>query len=231
MTSREFQDRLARRARRSGVSLGHDLAADLETYFKLLATWNLKVNLTGLNLNDPTPETLDRLLIEPLVVVRYVPPGTTRIIDIGSGGGSPAIPMALALRGAQVSMVESKVRKSVFLQEAVRALNLQGCEVLTSRFEELLSRQDLHERHDLLTIRAVRTEPRVLMSIQAFVRPGGHLFLFRSAGRVDPSDVLTPPLAWKSTHALVELLRSRLVILEKRETGRAGTVSRGTIGP
>ncbi len=96
MTSREFQDRLARRARRVGVSVSPELGAKLEIYYRLLATWNTKINLTGLDLADPSPETLDRLLIEPLVAARHVPPAAARMIDIGSGGGSPAIPLALA---------------------------------------------------------------------------------------------------------------------------------------
>lgn len=215
MTTREFQDRLARRARRAGVTMSPEIAADLETYYRLLATWNQKINLSGLNLNDPTPEAIDRLLVEPLVAAKHVHGGTTRIIDIGSGGGSPAIPLALALRGPHLLMVESKTRKSVFLREATRALGMRS-DVATSRYEELLSRPDLHEAHDLLTIRAVRVEARRLMGLQAFVKPGGHLFLFRSTSSGDSTDTLTPPLAWRGTFPLLESLRSRLVVLEKR---------------
>jgi 16S rRNA (guanine527-N7)-methyltransferase len=80
------------------------------------------------------------------------------MIDIGSGGGSPAIPMALAMASIRLLMVESKTRKSVFLREAIRAVALQGADVAASRFEELLARADLHEAHDILTIRAVRSK-------------------------------------------------------------------------
>jgi 16S rRNA (guanine527-N7)-methyltransferase len=220
LTSREFQDRLARRARRAGVALPSDLASALETYYRLLATWNQKINLSGMDLNDPTPEALDRLLIEPLVAARHAPPGATRMIDIGSGGGSPAIPFALSVPRLGLLMVESKTRKSVFLREATRALEMPGAEVVSSRLEELLSRPDLHEAHDLLTIRAVRVETRVLMSLQAFVKPGGQLFLFRSTSSGDAPDTLTPPLAWRATYPLIELLRSRLVIVDKRQIRR-----------
>jgi 16S rRNA (guanine527-N7)-methyltransferase len=216
VTSREFQDRLQRRAKKAGVSISTGLASGLESYFKLLAVWNAKINLTGLDLADPTPDSLDRLLIEPLVAAKQVAPATVRTIDIGSGGGSPAIPMALALPGSRLLLVESKTRKSVFLREALRTLALEGSEVVTARFEELLSRPDLHEAHDLLTIRAVRIEGRVLMSLQAFVRPGGQLFLFRGSGRADPPETMTPPLSWKATVPLLESLRSRLVVLDKR---------------
>ena len=220
MTSREFQDRLGRRARRAGVALPSELGLALEKYYRLLATWNLKINLSGMELGDPTPEALDRLLIEPLVAARHAPPGATRMIDIGSGGGSPAIPFALAVPGVRLLMVESKTRKSVFLREAIRALDMPGADVVSSRFEELLARPDLHEMHDLLTIRAVRIETRVLMSLQAFVRPGGQLFLFRSTSSGDAPDTLTPPLAWRATYPLIESLRSRLVVIEKRHIRR-----------
>jgi 16S rRNA (guanine527-N7)-methyltransferase len=215
VTSREFQDRLTRRARRAGLSLPLEAAARLEIYFRLLGTWNKKINLTGLDLDDPPPETLDRLLVEPLIAARHVPAASTRMIDIGSGGGSPALPMAVALPAVALLMVESKVRKSVFLREAVRALGLQTATVATSRFEELLARPDLHEQHDLLTIRAVRIETRMLMSLQAFVRPGGQIFLFRGASAADPTETVHPPLSWRATYPLVDSQRSRLVVLEK----------------
>jgi 16S rRNA (guanine527-N7)-methyltransferase len=230
VTPRDFQDRLSRRARRAGVSLSRDLKAKLEIYFRLLALWNQKINLSGLDLNDPSPEALDRLLVEPLVAARHAPLGTVRLIDIGSGGGSPAVPFALAIPDVRLLMVESKTRKSVFLKEVSRALEMPHCDVETARFEELLSRPDLHEAHDVLTIRAVRVETRVLMTLQAFVRPGGQMFLFRGAGGTSAPETVAPPLAWRATYPLLESLRSRLVVLEKVghfRTSEAG-VPRGT---
>jgi 16S rRNA (guanine527-N7)-methyltransferase len=221
VNSREFQARLLRRSRRAGVVLPPELGRKLEIYYRLLATWNQKINLTGLNLADPTPEALDRLLVEPLVAARHVSAGSgLRLIDVGSGGGSPAIPFSLALSDSKLLLVESKTRKSVFLREALRALEMNGSDVVTARFEELLSKPDLHEAHDILTVRAVRIEARVLMGLQAFVKPGGRMLLFRSAAGPDPSEALTPPLMWKATFPLVESLRSRLIVIEKRATHR-----------
>lgn len=228
MNSREFQHRLDRRARRAGVTLSPDLGGQLEAYYRLLSAWDKKINLTGVNLADLPPEAIDRLFIEPLVAAKHVPAGAQRMLDVGSGGGSPAIPLALAVPGLRLLMVESKTRKSVFLREAVRTLAMVEAEVATARFEELLSRPNLHEAHDLVTIRAIRIESRVLMTLQAFAKPGGLLFLFRGSGATDPSETITPPLAWKATYPLIESLRSRLVVLEKRPVGR--TVPRGTAG-
>jgi len=230
VTSREFQDRLGRRAKRAGVNLAPKLAARLEAYFRLLEIWNRKINLTGLNLADSTPETIDRLLIEPLVAARHIPAGSARMLDIGSGGGSPAIPIALALPSVRLLMVESKTRKAVFLRDAIRTVDLEGADVAASRFEELLSRPELHEAHDLVTIRAVRIEPRVLSNLQAFLKTRGLLFLFRGATTADPSETVPPPLAWSATYPLLESLRSRLVILEKRPIGQQRFVPRETKG-
>lgn len=217
MNAREFKERLTRRAKRAGVAVSPELAARLEIYYRLLSTWNQKINLTALNLQEPTDESFDRLLIEPIVAARHVPPGAKRMLDIGSGGGSPALPFALASPGLSLLMVESKTRKSVFLREAVRALGLAAADVAPARFEELLTRPDLHEAHDVVTIRAVRVETRVLLGLQAFLRPGGQLFLFRGPASTDPADAAPPPLAWLATYPLVESLRSRLVILTKRQ--------------
>jgi 16S rRNA (guanine527-N7)-methyltransferase len=228
VSSREFQERLARRARRAGITIRQELCTQLEVYYRLLSTWNKKINLTGLKVEDFAPDALDRLLIEPLVAASHVRPAVRAVLDIGSGGGSPAIPMALALGEASLLMVEAKTRKSVFLKEAIRALGLGRADVITSRFEELLTKPRLHEAHDLLTIRAVRIEARVLMSMQAFVRPTGEIFLFRTTAGASGPVAVTPPLAWRASFPLLEQASS-LVILEKRPVGYAvHNVSRET---
>jgi len=219
VSSREFQDRLARRARRAGVTISPTLAVKLEAYFKLLTAWNTKMNLTGLDLAEQSPAAIDRLLVEPLVASKHVTAPVRRMIDIGSGGGSPAIPLALALSSPHLMLVEAKARKSVFLREALRALEMSEAEVATSRFEELLARPPLHEAHELLTLRAVRVEGAILMNLQAFVRPGGELFLFRAASGSEAPGSLMPPLSWKATFPLLEDQGSRLVVLTKRADG------------
>ncbi len=227
VNNKEFQGRLARRARRVGLALPAQLATQLEAYYRLLAIWNTKINLTGLKLSDAPAGAIDRLLIEPVVAARYVPSGTARMLDVGTGGGSPAIPLALASSCPSLFMVEAKTRKSVFLREVVRTLGLTSAEVITARFEELLARPDLHETFDLVSVRAVRVESRMLLTLQAFVKPGGLVLLFRGAGTSTQSESVTPPLAWQATYPLIESLRSRLVVLTKRT--EAGNVPRGTL--
>lgn len=202
------------------------LASSLVAYYELLARWNRKINLTSLE--DPD-EAIDRLLLEPVMAARHLSPAVVDVMDVGSGGGSPAIPLALAI-GPQVrlTMVEVKARKSAFLREAVRQLGLNGAQVETIRYEELLSRPDLHEKFDVLSMRAVRIETKILMTLQAFVKPGGALLLFRGpTGAEVPVGVLHP-LEWQATVPLVEVLQSRLSILRKRSAATP-IVPRGTM--
>lgn len=216
MSVRELRDRIRRRAKHSGISLEQGLLGGLERYYQLLARWNQKINLTAFVLpSGGTDEAVDRLLIEPVRASQHVPVGATSLVDAGSGGGSPAIPLKLALPHLGLRMIEAKTRKSVFLLEACRELSLEDAHVETARFEELLARPDLHESADLVSMRAVRVEARVLMTLQAFLKPGGHMLLFRGSGGSDLPDSVTAPLEWVATYPLVDTLRSRLVVLRK----------------
>jgi 16S rRNA (guanine527-N7)-methyltransferase len=222
MAALDMPTRLARRAARAGLTLPDTVVSGLVAYYELLQRWNRKINLTSIT--DPD-EAVDRLLLEPVVASRYLPPGTGRVMDIGSGSGSPAIPLALATEGrTAVTMVESKVRKSAFLREAVRELNLPNAQIENARFEELLSRPDLVETADVLTLRAVRIEARTLRSVQAFLAPEGVILLFRGGSGPERPETLVPPLEFVRTVPLIESNRSRLTLLLKRGVG----VPRGT---
>ena len=159
MPPRDVRTRLARRASKLNLFLPDEVAVRLTAYYELLQRWNRKINLTSIVDVD---EGIDRLLLEPLVAARHFPAGSRRLMDIGSGGGSPAIPFKLLNPAMQLTMVEVKARKSAFLREAVRQLSLERVTVENARFEELLTRPDLHETQDIVSLRAVRTESRVL---------------------------------------------------------------------
>ena len=174
-----LRTRLTRRASKAGVFLPDDLAGKLVDYYELLERWNRKINLTSL---EDIDQSIDRLLLEPVIAARHLPAGTQPldIMDVGSGGGSPALPLALAGGArATLTMVEAKARKSAFLREAVRHLGLSSARVENARYEELLTQPNLHERYDVVSIRAVRVEPRTLLTLQAFLKTGALMLLFR----------------------------------------------------
>ena len=222
MSGRRVRDRIVRRAKVVGLELPDSVIDGFEAYFAELARWNRKINLTALSLDgDGSDEAVDRLLIEPAVASRYIPAPSLSLLDIGSGGGSPAIPIKLCRPDLSLTMVEVKVRKSVFLRQVSRSLGLERTQVETSRFEELLARPDLHESQDVVTVRAVRIEQTTLLGIQAFLRPSGLVLNFTSGEDAVPSP--PPPLKPQGAHILVHENQSRLVIFQKQRIGTRST--------
>jgi len=159
----------------------------LETYFRLLAQWNAKINLTALPLEMPTDETFDRLLVEPLAASRQIERILSQFksipvwFDLGSGGGSPAIPMKIARPALHLTMIESKERKSAFLREAVRTLGLSNADVLNCRFEDATQQMGREVAADLVTVRAVRTDDELFEAAGTLLRSDGRLLMFRPA--------------------------------------------------
>ena len=145
-------------------------------YFDLLAKWNAKINLTSLTDLDAA---IDRLLLEPLAAAAALP-RSVQLIDLGSGGGSPAIPLALALEASRLVMVESRGRKAAFLSEAVRLSGLNGF-VENTRFESVATRGTYAGQMDVVSIRAVRPDIATLSIAKGFLTPAGKIALFSPA--------------------------------------------------
>jgi 16S rRNA (guanine527-N7)-methyltransferase len=170
----------------------------LEAYFQLLSQWNAKINLTALPLDPPTDETFDRLLVEPLAASRQIPSHASSIwFDLGSGGGSPAIPLKIARPELRLTMIESKERKGAFLREAVRMLGLTHTVVQTQRFEDAASNPECAGTGDLVTVRAVRADAELFGAAGRLLKPDGRLLLFRPAH--SPS---SPPAGFTHTNTV-----------------------------
>jgi 16S rRNA (guanine527-N7)-methyltransferase len=222
VSPRKVRERLQRRARNAGLELSPTLAAGLESYYLELARWNAKVNLTAFALEGGgTDAAVDRLLIEPVLAVRHLAAGATALLDAGSGGGSPAIPMKLARPDLSLHMVEVKVRKSAFLRQVIRSLDLRNTHVLTARFEELLTRADLHEAMSAVSVRAVRVDSKILTTLQAFLMPRGELLSFTTTQSAPVPPV--PPMRITGVFELLPENRSRLVVLRKDGVGSRST--------
>jgi len=166
-----------RRARRAKVAVAPETADVLEEYFALLDRWNTKINLTALPLHPPTDESFDRLFVEPLAAARFLPNEPDVWLDLGSGGGSPAIPLKAVRPKLKLIMVESKVRKAAFLREAVRTLKLRDATVENARIEAL--GDTFRGSASVVTVRAVKVDSTLLALTAELLRTNGRLVLFR----------------------------------------------------
>jgi 16S rRNA (guanine527-N7)-methyltransferase len=172
-----FLTAVQRRVVASGLDAEGQLLAGCASYLRLLATWNERINLTSLPLASPIPDaSIDRLVVEALRAVRWLDPDAVWV-DLGSGGGSPAIPLKLARPSSRVTLVEARERKCAFLREVIRALGIPGARVLQTRFETLPLPTG---EADVVTVRAVRIDEAFLDLVHRLLRPGGRLLLFGS---------------------------------------------------
>jgi 16S rRNA (guanine527-N7)-methyltransferase len=153
----------------------------LERYYRLLAKWNPRINLTSLPLDAYYPATLDRLVVEPLLASELLETRRQNWFDLGSGNGSPAIPLKLFRPSLSLTMVEAKARKAAFLREAVNVLGLADTKVLTERIEALPA--SLSGTVDIISIRAVRLDRDIAEACASLLTHDGWLMTF---GRVTP---------------------------------------------
>lgn len=119
----------------------------IEAHLQLLSVWNEKINLTAIR---DEREAVRRHIAESLFLAAQLPPDSVTICDLGSGAGFPGIPAAIARPDCDITLVESDIRKSVFLREASRSL--PNIKVAASRFETLSG------EFDWLISRAVNLE-------------------------------------------------------------------------
>jgi 16S rRNA (guanine527-N7)-methyltransferase len=213
VADRETIARLSRRINKAGGKASPAQITNLAAYVELLARWNKKINLTALPVEPLSDEAADRLIVEPVLGARRLLPPEKFVIDVGTGGGSPAIPIAIMAPDVRLVMVEVKVRKCAFLREVVRQLSLTGASVENCRVEELLSRSEYHEAVDVVTVRAVRPDRRLLTAIQAFLKPGGRLFWFGAEASQKPD--FQVPFTSGQSETLVPAMGSQLWILTK----------------
>ena len=152
-------------------------APRLNRYRDLLIEANTAFNLTSVR----EPEAVERRHIaESLAVVRALEvagrlPAGARVIDVGSGGGLPGIPLAIVRPDTAVTLLEATGKKAAFLERAATDLGLVNVRVLAMRAEEAAHDADERERYDLAVARAVAALATLGELTLPFVKLGGAL--------------------------------------------------------
>ena len=156
---------------------GGQLAA-LEAYVRLLLAWTQAVNLTAIR--EPAAVARDHLADSLSAVALLRDPGVRRILDLGSGGGVPGIPLAIALPDVRVLLVESIAKKAAFLRTAVTAVGLAGrVDVAAERAEALAVPGRERAAFDAVTVRAVAALPELVELAVPLLRVGGRMIAWK----------------------------------------------------
>jgi 16S rRNA (guanine527-N7)-methyltransferase len=147
----------------------------------LLLEWNGGVS--NLISRNDVPRLVERHFTESVEPAHWLKAsGAKRWLDLGSGGGLPAIPLVILGVGEQWTLVESRRNKTLFLQKAAQVLKLPNLEVVRDRIENLPDpNEDL--LFDGFTSRATMPLEVTLEQAGRFVRPGGSAFLWKGSRR------------------------------------------------
>ncbi|MBI4558315.1 MAG: class I SAM-dependent methyltransferase [Candidatus Hydrogenedentes bacterium] len=149
-----------------------DFGEKLVAYDKMIGDWNRLLSLVA---RGDVTSLWERHILDSLSLVEWIvrlKGGECHLLDIGSGGGFPAVPVKLALPGLRLTMVERSARKVVFLRKVIAALKLGWTEVVQGEFPRAVA----GVAPDAVTARAVEKPRRVVMHLVEFL-PVGSVFL------------------------------------------------------
>ena len=150
-----FEASLRAHADDFNVTLDAKTVAGLSAYYTLLMKWNARLHLVA----PCTPEEFaTRHVLESLILVPHIRK-TASVVDVGSGGGLPMIPLLVARPDLKGTLIESSQKKAIFLREALRAV-FRNATVINERFEGVTSLEA-----DYVTCRALERLRQKLPSL------------------------------------------------------------------
>jgi 16S rRNA (guanine527-N7)-methyltransferase len=191
-----------------GLALPEGAEAKLLDYLALLDKWNRVYNLTAVR---DAGRMVSLHLLDSLAAAPYFQGET--VLDVGSGGGLPGIPLAIARPELRVTLVDSIAKKTAFLQQAKAELGLGNLNVVTSRVEDYRP----EARFDVITSRAFSDLKEFVTLTRHLLEPGGRWLAMKGLYPNEEISVLPADVKVSADHLLVVpgLEASRhLIILE-----------------
>lgn len=144
-----------------------------------LVKWNKKINLT--RISDPADMALKHY-VDSLACIPYIPEDAN-VLDIGTGGGFPGIPLAVVARPRSVLMIDSVGKKISFLQHAIRLMGLTNARARHVRAQEMQAQVTYHEFFDRVVCRALADIVQIVDLAFPLLKPGGMVVALK--GRID----------------------------------------------
>ena len=136
-----------------------------------LLRWNKRINLTSITNRE---EALEKHLLDSLVLLSYLPT-RGRLLDMGSGGGFPGIPLAIASTGLDIVSIDSVGKKINFQKHVKRTLTLENIEPICDRIENV----KIKGTFDFVVARALSDLGQLLSLAAPFLKKGGQLWAMK----------------------------------------------------
>lgn len=162
-----------------GLALSQQQIADLNAFLQELERWNQVHNLTSV---EGEQASIDLHLIDSIAILpimrEFLPSMQTHIADLGSGGGLPAIPIAIAEPNWSISLIEAVRKKTAFLQNVKGKLGLRNASIYNDRVEHVSIQES--GKYDAVISRAFTSLDRFLDLAEPFLKPGGLVFAMKA---------------------------------------------------
>lgn len=145
-----------------------------DIYYKTLIEYNEKFNITAITEKE---EVYKKHFLDSVINSQKLKSG--KLIDVGSGGGFPALPIKIMNSDLHVSLLEATGKKCTFLKEVINRLGLSNTQVINNRAEELAKDLKYREQFDFCSARAVARLNTLLEYTLPFVKVGGKFIAFK----------------------------------------------------
>ena len=167
---------LSEGAAKIGIRLGPSELDLFALYHRELLLWNRRINLVS---QATSREIVIRHFVDSLTAAPWIERTEGLLIDIGSGGGFPGIPLRIALPALKLTLVESSRKKTSFLAHIVRTLCLDNVTIIRERVAALIGEAACAGAFDTVISRAVFKLPELLRMASFFLKPEGILIALK----------------------------------------------------
>ena len=150
-----------------------------EIYYNELLKWNPKANL--ISKNDESRIVERHFLESALLSLLNEFQGGLSVLDLGTGGGFPGIPLQIVTPDLQLTLLDSKRWKGLFLKHLIEVLELQNTEVLCERAEAAAENEEYRNRFDRVVCRAVTDLSALYRLSRPFLKSGGNLVALKGS--------------------------------------------------
>lgn len=162
-----------------------------------LMKWNQKTNLTAIT--DPF-EVAVKHFLDSIVPVKIIPSNAS-LLDIGSGGGFPGIPLKISLPSLSVTLIDASRKKVSFLKHIIRILELKNIDALHIRAEEFANKPGIAKTFDVIISRALSSMTSFALTAIPFLKKEGVIIAMK--GNVSGDDIQLLRSSVNQRHAIL----------------------------
>ncbi len=172
-------------ATKLGLHLNPRQLEQFSIYYQELVDWNQRMNLTTITDYEEVQikHFLDSLTVT-LACQPQISQAETRLIDVGTGGGLPGIPLKILFPNIRLVLLDSTTKKATFLRHLKQKLGLDNVEIVVGRAEEVAHLSEYREKFDIALSRAVASLPTLVELTLPFCTIGGS-FIAQKKGDIN----------------------------------------------